>query len=147
MLLKHAISKAQWIKQQRFISCPTQSEIGEVSLGSSSFLTLLAWSLSLSASLAGMREAWKVLGEFMAKAEVVCLTFVHNPLARTNSIPWFHGDWEVKLSCVSRRKRNLFGGHKTFSQLQCAMHLVNPHNNPVNGFITPLFFLNEEIKT
>lgn len=95
-----------------------------------------------------MREAWKVLGEFMGKAGSGVSHFLHNPLAGPKFNPMVPcGNWEVKSSCVPRRERNLFGGHMAFSQLQCAMHRVNPHNNPVNGFLIPVFSPDEELKT
>ena len=50
------------------------------------------------------------------------------------------GNWELKWSCVPREKINLFNGHMAFSQLQCATHLLNPYNNPLNGFNIPPFF-------
>ena len=49
------------------------------------------------------------------------------------------GNWELKWSCVPRKKINLFGGHVAFSQLQCATYLLNPYTNPLNGF-NILFF-------
>lgn len=43
---------------------------GQVALGSSCFLTFPSWSLSFSASLTGVREAWMVHGGLRAKAGV-----------------------------------------------------------------------------
>lgn len=78
------------------------------------------------------------------RLKVACLTFVHIPLARIQS----HGSsWEPGNEVAPRRKINLFAGHIAFSQLQCAMHLVNPHNNPLNSFIILFFFPGEEMRT
>lgn len=77
------------------------------------------------------------------KLEVVSFTFIHIPSARIQS----HGSSKMKSSYVCRRKLNLFGGHMAFSQLQGFMHLVNPHNNPLNGFVIPPFLPDEEIET
>lgn len=130
LLLELTISKSQWIKQQGFVSCSPQSEVSHVDPQSSSFLTLLSWSLSLSASQTGTREVWKMHGRLRVKAGISVLYFVHIPLARIQSrdSSWGLGSG-VKL-CA-----------QALSQLQCAVHLVNPHKNPLNGFI--IFFFSQ----
>lgn len=94
---------------------------------------------SLWASLIGVRETWKMHGGFRAKAEGIFFSFIHIPLVRVRS----HGSsWELgnEVKLWAQEEINLFGGYMAFSQLQGTMHLVNPHNSPLNCFIIPHFF-------
>lgn len=59
-----------------------------MALESSLFLILFSWSLSLSAALTGVTEAWKTHGGFRAKVRSAMLHFYLHSIGQ-NSVSWF----------------------------------------------------------